>query len=355
MKSVYYIANSIYQFAYALPVYQLIGGIFVVPNEKKAKQFCKYMRGEAIHSEQNNGMTPDLIIRNRYQLGELNGILFFLANTIVPEQSYSNAVTIFHEHGTSDKLYEGGQEIAIHKLRKYDYIFLSGPKNKHRMLDIGMIHDENRWIPAGAPRMSNKLPLEMKRHQYRSQLGIEQDNRPIVLYAPTWKFGNGSLKSHLLRLAIELNRSYHLIVRPHYHDRRVGKWMVLLLRMFGYKKVYYSDPTDIIHHDTYAAFAASDILISDFSSVVYEYLWMRNPIILIDTAFKHRHTPHNEYSIYNLVPTYSPTDHWAELIQRELNNRTSTAANMELMLQQCFYFPAGGSVSFMAEFINKLR
>jgi hypothetical protein len=354
MKSIYYLANSIYQFAYALPVYNILGGIFIVPSEKKARQFRRYMKDQAKHGEINQNNSPNLLVKNRHEVCDLTGILFFLANTIVPELSYPRAITIFHEHGTSDKLYEGGDEIAIHKLNKYDYIFLSGPKNRHRMLDIGLKQDDDIWISVGAPRMIEIDTFEFLaiQSQYRQQLHIASDNRPVVLYAPTWRFGNGTLREHVFRLASELKNICHLIIRPHYHDRRIGRWIVTGLRSLGFKHVYYSDPSDIINHDTYAAFAASDILVSDFSSVVYEYLWTRRPMIIIDNGFKDRHTIHPDYSIFGKVPIYKPSEHWGDLVLRVLEKSEVYRSSMDELLKRCFYCPSGGAAKAMAEFIS---
>lgn len=350
--NLYYIANSIYQFAYALPVYKRIGGTFVVHNKKKYKHFMREMAGVAAHGENNNKSTPDIIIVKREDVNQLEGILFFLANTINPGAQYEKSITLFHEHGTSDKKYEGGSPIAIKKLEKYDYILLSGPKNKVRLHDIGLDLPESKMIQIGCLRFDDYLSNIINREDAIHALGIIDEDRPTILYAPTWKFGNGTFKALANHFIKTITKDYNLILRPHYHDRRYARLLYLSHKLLGRKNVYYSPPEKLILADTYAAFAASDLLISDMSSVIYEYLITGQPIILASNAFQAQHKMPDALSVRPHVKIYDGQIPINDLIKAELGRSNGIYSSL---LTNCFYNTSGGAVEKTVSFIQSLK
>ena len=72
MKKLYYFANNIYQFSYALPIYDQLGGTFIVRDRRKLIQFKLYLRNRAKFDEQNIWKTPDVIIWPRRELNKLD-------------------------------------------------------------------------------------------------------------------------------------------------------------------------------------------------------------------------------------------------------------------------------------------
>lgn len=351
---IYYIANSIYQFAYAFPLFNECEGTFVVTSKKKLGHFNRYVKKLiATNKSIKDRKIPRVILIDREKLHQLEGILVFFANSINPKQDYSKSITCFYEHGTSDKKYEGGNSIAVQKLNKYDYLLLSGPKNKHRLVDTNVSRNEINLIETGCLRFDAYIEGNYTREKTAKILKIKDQNKKNILYAPTWKFGNGTFKKYATHLIDELTEDYNLILRPHYHDRKYGRFLYWYAKLKGKKNVYFSHPEDVLNHDTYAAFAVSDLLISDISSVIYEYLITQNPIILIDNNFEHRHSMPKEIDIQQHVSTYKKGDGLKQLIKENLDNNQHS--KYKKLLENCFYKTDGGAVRALAQFLLSLK
>ena len=359
-KELFYIANSIYQFAYALPLYRQLGGTFVVHSPKKLRHFQAQMQGLAPVTTENPTGLPAVRLVPREEIPQLSGILFFWANTIDPDAEYGDSITLFHEHGTSDKKYEGGSPIAMAKLSKYNYIVLSGPKNAHRLVDIGLHLPASKLIEGGCFRFDDYLAGAWTKPEAQAALGIRATHRKTILYAPTWKFGNGTFRKYAGRFIRELSGEYNLILRPHYHDRRYARLLFLAYRALGYKHVYFSDPEQLQEADTYQAFVAADLLISDISSVIYEYLITQNPIVIAQNDFAERHSMPPQLSIHSVAPVYDGTAPIAALVTKSLAQADQTRASYGHLLRSCFYQTEQGAVHTGAvqrivSFLNRLR
>jgi UDP-N-acetylglucosamine 2-epimerase len=351
---IFYIANSIYQFAYALPVYQSCGGSFVVTSRKKLNHFRKHLKGFAKFGQNNTNQVPDVKLVPRNQLHQLKGVLVFFANSIDPGQDFSNAITCFYEHGTSDKRYEGGNSIAIDKLGKYDYLLLSGPKNKQRLEDTGIKRNQDSLIETGCLRFDDYLGNKFTREKTADLLNIKDRDRKNILYAPTWKFGNGTFKEYAHYFINNLTDEYNLILRPHYHDRRYGHFLYWISKLKGKKNLYFSRPQDVLLHDTYSAFAVSDLLISDISSVIYEYLITQKPIVLIENDFEQRHTMPKEMDIVPHVDHFKKGKDLLSIIENNLNSEKQQQQKYKKLLNNSFYNTEGGSVEQLSIFLKKL-
>lgn len=351
---VYYYANSIYQFSYALPVYRRLGGTFIVKSFQKYLQLKRYMKNIAAFGEQNFRNTPDVVIKKRDELHELHGIIFFLANSIKPEFEYKNSVTIFHEHGTSDKKYSGGRSIGGQKLAKYDYIFLSGPKNRERFNDIDLEISEDKLIKIGGLRFDDYVNGSINKEEELDRLGIKDRGRKNILYAPTWRFGNGTLRKYGVKFANEITKKYNLIIRPHNHDRKYGSWIHFLAKLKGIKHLYYSNPINLIKSDTLYDFAVSDLMISDISSVIYEYLITGNPMIIVQNDFQERHNMPDNMNIMKHVDLYDGTQDILRIIDENLETQ-KYRKDYKILLDSCFYSTDGHCVDKTVNFLNNLN
>jgi len=353
--NIYYFANSVYQFPYALPIYNRIGGTFVVRTKKKFYHFKRYLHGMARFGEKTFLKTPKVIIVPRNELYKLKGIILFLANSINPEHEYKNAITIFHEHGTSDKQYGGGKSIAGKKLMKYDYIFLSGPKNKERLKDSDLDIPEKKLIKIGGLRFDDYVMGNINRETEMERLGIKDRTRKNILYAPTWRFGNGTLRKYAFPFIKEITKKYNFIIRPHYHDRRYGSLVYYLSKLKGIRHLYFSRPANLIKHDTYFAFAVSDLMLSDVSSVIYEYLITRKSIIIVQNDFKQRHTMPDNMNVLKHVDIYDGKENIVNLIDKNLEHYYEKQRIYEMLLNNCFYATRGDCVANAVSFINTLK
>ena len=351
----YFVANSVYQLAYALPLYKQLGGTFVVPSIKKAWHAKRFLKNLRVGNPKGWRNTPPIRILKRSQWPTLRGVILFLSNSIDPQANYGNSITLFHEHGTSDKLYENGNAVAISKLKSYHSILLSGPKNKARIADIGCHIPDSQLFKSGCFRFDAYLNGAYDPLIEKKKLGIQDLNRPVVLYAPTWRFGDGTLSRLWKYFVDEITQHYSLIIRPHYHDRKYAYARYLWEQCKGTRHVYFSEPNNIAKHDTYAAFAASDLLISDMSSVLYEYTVTGKPIIVIRNGFKNRHRMPKEMDIMQHAHVYKMGAPILPMISNALLNANQNRQAMLRLLEHCFYKPHSGATEATTQYIQQLR
>jgi len=353
-KEIYYYANHIYQFSYALPVYNKIGGVFVVKDLSRYLQFKRHFRNLAKFSENTIFNTPRVIISPRERLHELKGIIFFLANSIVPDKDYSGCKTIFHEHGTSDKRYGGkAHEEAKSKLKKYDFIFLSGPKNKKRLEEVGLLFPSEKLVKIGGLRFGPYFNRELSILKEQNRLKIKDFTRKNILYAPTWRFGKGTLPKYGLKFAREITHKYNLIIRPHFHDFKYCRKLKLLAKLHNLRHLYFSNNPNTIKYDTFNDFILADLMISDMSSVIYEFLILGKPMIIVKNEFTNFHKMPKRLDIMQNVDVYDENQDIIELIDSNLLEH-KYKETYAAMAEECFYLN-DDSVNRAVKFIERLR
>lgn len=110
----------------------------------------------------------------------------------------------------------------------------------------------------------------------KSRLGIPKDKK-VILYAPTWRDDNFYKKGHyrmdiqldLDKMQLELGDQYVVLLRMHYlitNNINIDKYKGFVLN--------YSEGYDIQE-----LYLVSDVLITDYSSVMFDYSNLKRPII----------------------------------------------------------------------------
>lgn len=107
--------------------------------------------------------------------------------------------------------------------------------------------------------------------------------RPTVLYAPTWNLGLTSatmLGPRLVELVRAEASDVNVLIKPHpviadWHPRWMSMWARLAAEHRGVHLVLDT------HADVVPYLLASDALVSDASSVIFEFLALDRPVVLI--------------------------------------------------------------------------
>ena len=141
----------------------------------------------------------------------------------------------------------------------------------HDLLDVY----RGRTIITGSPRLDTSLTTSAQdRKALRGRLGLaEDDERRLVLFAPTWR--GGVSKRELDRealvadLTVMASRDDVLVV---YRAHRLSEKLLA-----GVDLPVNVVPKDI---DTNELLAAVDILVTDYSSILFDFLPQKRPIVL---------------------------------------------------------------------------
>jgi len=349
----YYSYSQLYQLSYAMPLYRAIGGTFLVKSVRRWIQFKKYMTGLRRPKEGKNLLnTPPVKIVNPLKDSLGKGVII----TPSVERYFPNdkqMIHIYTGHGSGDKPYLG--KGVYDKMGKFDYHFIAGPKNLEKLKDKQVSLNKNRLVKIGNMRFDDYLTGQIQRKRELDCLNIQNRQLKNILYAPTWKWGDGSLLKYAYRFCEELSTHYNVILRPHGHDRmklpKLRRWV----KRKALKNIYFSNPSHLARHDTMNDFAASDLLISDrTSSIIYEYLITGKPIIVIDNEFDQKHHMPGQMTIDGIAEWWRSDLDILKLINHAFSVHSKKSINYKKLLETCFYFNDGKSTQRAANFIKGL-
>lgn len=214
---------------------------------------------------------PDQAVVETDGLAELDVDMLFSANTKpIKPRSYRRSIEIFH--GLSFR-----NRAVRSESTTYDTYFVLGPYQHRRLEQRGVVQPgDARGVRVGFPKTDCLLDGSLDRTQVMRDLGF-CGSRPVVLYAPTGAHHN-SLETFgeemIQRLAA--TDEYDLLVKPHDHPKASIDWYERLAPMETEHLRLLRSP------DAMPALYASDLLISDASSIANEYLLLDRPIVFLD-------------------------------------------------------------------------
>lgn len=199
-----------------------------------------------------------------------------LGHDIIPDTKAAN--------NSHDELLAMNDRDAI----RYDY-FLSPSKFASdkfiSSFNLKQLNKENTILEKGYPRndyLFNYRTEDISR--IKEKYGIPEDKK-IILYAPTWrddqhKAGEGytyKTEADFDYLRDELSNDYVILFRAHYY----------IANKFDFEK-YENFVIDVSAvDDINELYVVSDILITDYSSVFFDYANLKRPIIFFMYDLKH--------------------------------------------------------------------
>jgi hypothetical protein len=185
-------------------------------------------------------------------------------------------------HGVAGK-YRTVYDSPSESMRGWDRLFFINSRRLRHFIECGAI-DENsnaaRLI--GMPKLDCLVDGSLKRDELLSGMGIDPA-RPTILYAPTWS-PHSSVVSMGEQLVKRLGEAgYALIVKLHDRSRDLqyvnsggvdwGTRLEPILSTFGGVLALGNNSSPYL--------AAADVMITDHSSVGFEYLLLDRPLIRI--------------------------------------------------------------------------
>ena len=177
---------------------------------------------------------------------------------------------IFIGHGDSDK-----SSSANNLMKLYDYMFVAGDAHIDRIKKQNLFVPHDYFFKIGRPQI--ELTIDKKNK-------TSKKNKLNILYAPTWEgYYEDSCYSSLKDIGKNIlnffnSSTYELIFKPHpllgTVDSSYLKTTINLSKASHFK-------SNIL----YDYFANADILISDISAILSDFLYFNKPIIVYKPKF----------------------------------------------------------------------
>lgn len=175
---------------------------------------------------------------------------------------------------------------------EYDLFLLPGEYHKEEFVKrLNLKWDDERLKLVGWPRVDDLISGTYEREGIMKNAGLDPSKK-TVMYAPTWGWGYGNnsffarwsdreaeVFEHLCREATNLN--LNIIVRLHSLSFQVNNEVLLEIAR-KYKVLWQTTETSIFYDDPNQFMWITDILISDLSGIIAEFMVLDRPIIYID-------------------------------------------------------------------------
>ena len=169
------------------------------------------------------------------------------------------------------------KNIVYRQTREWDYLLSDNPFSTEKFQSC-FLFDKEKILEAGYPANDPLYAPDKEEYaaKIKKKLGIPEDKK-VILYAPTWRDDNFfeagqygfDLDLDLARLQKEFGDEYVVLLRLHYFV--VEKMDLSKYGDFTVNGCDYDDITDL--------YLVSDILMTDYSSVFFDYANLERPIL----------------------------------------------------------------------------
>jgi len=246
-------------------------------------------------------------------------------------------------HGVAGK-YRTVYDSPAESMRGWDRLFFINERRLRHFIDSGAIDEGSpaaRLI--GMPKLDCLVDGSLKRDELLSGMGIDPA-RKTILYAPTW-----SPHSSVVTMGEELvqrigEAGYALIVKLHDRSRNLdyvhsggvdwGERLEPLLRRFGGVLATGRNSSPYL--------AAADVMITDHSSVGFEYLLLDRPLIRIHVPELIKNTdiePSYVDLLASAATSVTTVDELMNAVERAFTSDRENSATRIAVANEMFYKP----------------
>lgn len=205
------------------------------------------------------------------------GAIFYVNNAAknVDGTRYQQVVHVHLGHGDSDKPASYASSTTM-----FDRIFVAGQAGVDRFASHGVLVPGEKFVLVGRPQVE---AIDVR------PTGASLRQRPVVLYAPTWRgvladMQLSSLASGEAIVSALLDSGAAVIFRAHPYAKRDADSRVLVTRIDALLSASttggHLNSEQAATLSVFDCMNASDALVGDVSSVVSDYLYSNKPIAL---------------------------------------------------------------------------
>lgn len=372
---IYYIAREANQFTTIAPLWEAIGGKFLTWRVRKNRFGKSYpfawwksllfprLRSLRAFGRQMKTLFPEATVRTlwHFYLGPFPPDLQVLICTSmwpVPPASQRPFVTLQFYHGVSDKRFKvgSGKSEFPPLFDHWDYWMLTGEKDKQKLLracaESNITLRTDQLVEIGYLRFDKIINRQYDHRLIMAQAGIPDNGRKNILFAPTWKWGGGTLMSHYQHFCERIPREHNLIIRNHINDVQQVQLIEIYCRKKRIENVYFVDDSvmNIIDNITFA-----DLLISDSSSVAYDFLIMDRPLIFNKISSKDVLPAEDKFNIRRCGLEFDiEKDDILKVIEDSFARQDFKATIAEVR-NNCFYHLDGKATERAVKFIREIQ
>ncbi len=340
MNGLYYFARKVYQFSQSRPIFEKIGGKIITITEYPITCLLFSVK---------YGPARVKVITKKFRNLQKRArglVLTHTADNVVPAGEYYDRVFIYH--GTSDKMFAMPDKKL--NLDWFEYFFLTGPKDLYKLKTFSHNNEnlEDRVVKIGMFRSDLIFTNKYDKKEILNRYQISPGMRKIILYAPTWEWGGGTLKRCFETFAEQLTKDHILIVRPHYNDRNDIRYILQWQKKNKKENLY------IFHkqyHDIMDFIYVADLMIGDNSAVNYEFALRKRPIVFVKSESRDIFTPPDEFNIKLCGPIFDPEkDSIPDKVEDAFINR-KYLDRIGRLVEKSFYFNDGRAVDRACSFL----
>ena len=209
----------------------------------------------------------------------------FLPFSIIKVKKNTQLVQLWHGTGTIKKFGLDSEEGWVKKLglatNNNTTHFIVGSSWMKKIYKTAFNAKEEKIFNIGCPRTDlffNENNLQESKEEFY-KIYQELSNKKIILYAPTFRDNENKLDEIKIQLDIDklmskLDKDYVLGLRLHPHVANKVNLNENSMNSYDHRIINFS------HYDKLnTLLICSDILITDYSSIIYEYAIMKKPMI----------------------------------------------------------------------------
>lgn len=257
----------------------------------------------------------------------------------------TKVVQIWHATGAIKKF--GKDYDRKYEIKNYDYIITSSSKSKSIMASAFGV-EEKQVVPLGYAK-TDKLFDNKKMKKYKTQMLKKYPflkDKKVVLYAPTFR-GEGIYDKDFLD--IDINKIGKLLDKDY-----IFLYKLHPILTHQYENILDVDNVFNVSEESLCKlFSISDMLVSDYSSIIYDYTILEKPIILYTPDLEKYKTSRGLYIDYeDFAPgriVYSE-DELVDQVKREPEN----IEKVKKLKNDFFDFKDGKSAYRIARFITEI-
>jgi len=249
--------------------------------------------------------------------GQFNiaGVVLCASQPVLPP--LPNYTRIYTAHGTSNKI----MKVYWEDPDMFDYFWMTGPKLK-RILERHLwgITDAKE-VKIGMLRWDDYINGKFD-YEYARKLMGAPEGKPICMFAPTFK--KQSIENYI-EILKPLSEKYHFVLRSHPLEK---------VEMDGPGGEWFTMNNDPLHRVLFAV----DLLISDESSVAYEFTITGKPILMLH-GFKTQ--SFNDDPMFDLTKQTALFDPRFQTLDEKVKEAVDKVVNVQLLCKNAFYFNDG--------------